>query len=131
MSVTWKLKIAIILKSLCGLGLWGSTWNIKQNVNWTFKPSPKPHKDLSVAICKKIKILKIKWSKIYNETYLKENLLPTYTKTKIDINIYYENNKTSNFLMKNNPAPPTTDLCKNNIIYEFNCHLNNRNSKKI
>ena len=28
----------------------------------------------------KIKSLKIKWSKVYNKTCLKENLLPTYTK---------------------------------------------------
>ena len=34
------------------------------------------------------------------------------------------NEKTSNFVMENNP-PPTVDLDKTNVIYKFTCPISN------
>ena len=42
---------------------------------------------------------------------------------KLDLIIYYRNNKTSNLVMKNNLAPPTKHLQQTNVIYEFTCPM--------
>ncbi|XP_064088423.1 uncharacterized protein LOC135202898 [Macrobrachium nipponense] len=40
---------------------------------------------------------------------------------KISLIIYYKNMKTSQLLLKNNPAPPETSLKRKSVIYEFTC----------
>ena len=59
---------------------------------------------------------------------VKNNIRPNGKNKKININIYYKNNKTHSLVMKNNHSPPTSDLNKNNIIYEFTCPLEKTNS---
>ena len=62
---------------------------------------------------------------------VKNNIKPTSKNKKININIYYKNNKTYSLIMKNNPSPPTSDLNKNNVIYQFSCPLQEPNSNNI
>ena len=59
---------------------------------------------------------------------IKNNTKPKDKNKKININIYYNNNKTCSLVMRNNSSPPTSDLNKSNVIYQFNCPLNDPNS---
>ena len=42
---------------------------------------------------------------------------------RLDLIIYYRNNKTSNLVMKNNLAPPMKHLQQTNVVYEFTCPM--------
>ena len=52
---------------------------------------------------------------------INENVTPTSENTKINLNIYYKSRKTSQLLLKNNPAPHPSDMKKRNVVYQFKC----------
>ena len=52
---------------------------------------------------------------------INENITPTRENSKINLNIYYKSKKTSQLLLKNNPAPQPSDLKKRNVVYQFKC----------
>ena len=52
---------------------------------------------------------------------IKENLTSTRDNTKICLQIYYKSRKTSQLLLKNNPAPQPSDIKKRNVVYQFKC----------
>ena len=57
-----------------------------------------------------------------------ENIVNRNTKCideskKLKITFYYRNKKASNFIMKNNMAPPPTTIQQTNVVYRFTCPL--------
>ena len=58
----------------------------------------------------------------------RNNVKPTKDNVKLNLNIYYKNKKTSNFVIKNNPMPTEKDLDKSNIIYQFTCPFQHKNN---
>ena len=57
------------------------------------------------------------------KTLIQRNILPTDPNKKIKLIIYYNKFKTSNLVLKNNSSPSIGVLQKNNVIYQFKCHL--------
>ena len=78
--------------------------------------------------CKKIKLF---YRGYFHKSYQKdekaikeiihENVTPTDPTSKVHLNIYYKNKKTSQLLLKNNPSPPPEDMKKRNVVYHFKC----------
>ena len=51
-----------------------------------------------------------------------DNVFSTDPDKKVSLIVYYKNKKTSNMVMKNNPAPVSRDpLKRTNVIYHFKC----------
>ena len=58
----------------------------------------------------------------------RNDVKPTKDDVKLNLNIYYKNKKTSNFVIKNNLMPTEKDLDKSNIIYQFTCPFQHNNN---
>ena len=54
---------------------------------------------------------------------IQRNVSPTNSDQKIKLTIYYKNKKSSQLLMKNNPAPPENHLRKTNVVYRYKCPI--------
>ena len=52
---------------------------------------------------------------------IKNHVSPTAEKSRIQLNIYYKNKKTSQLLLRNSPASPPSDIKKRNVVYLFKC----------
>ena len=52
---------------------------------------------------------------------IKNHVSPTDKSSQVKLNIYYKNKKTSQLLLRNNPAPPPSDMKKRNVVYLFRC----------
>ena len=52
---------------------------------------------------------------------IQDNVTPTDPSAKVHLNIYYNDRKTSQILLKNNPSPPPEDMKRRNVVYQFTC----------
>ena len=54
---------------------------------------------------------------------ISENVKPTSESDKLSFIIYYKSKKSANFILKNNPSPPTEDLKRSSVVYLFKCPI--------
>ena len=54
-------------------------------------------------------------------TIIKNHVSPTNDASQVQLNIYYKSKKTSQLLLRNNPAPPLSDMKRRNVVYLFKC----------
>ena len=54
-----------------------------------------------------------------------KNVKPTDPNTRINLQIYYRNKKTSQLLLRNNTAPEAVKTQKSHVVYRFTCNRGN------
>ena len=52
---------------------------------------------------------------------IKNHVSPSDESSKVQLHIYYKNKKTSQLLLRNSPASPSSDMKKRNVVYLFRC----------